>query len=283
LTRDKNIGVLATLLSMISIQGGASFAKFIFPLLGSTGTCALRVCLAAALLFGVNRPKIFALSGREWLYTALYGISLGCMNLLFYHAIRRIPLGIAVAVEFIGPLVFAMLQSRSLLDFVWAVIAGTGILLIVPWHNTGIDPIGLLFAMGAGLFWACYIFWGGKISRFMAGKDAVTLGMCIAGALALPFGIISGELGSLSPKLLVLGLGVAVFSSALPYSLEFMALKKLPAKTFSILLSLEPAVGALAGLAFLGEMLVMRQWAAIACVILASLGAAVCSPKERLN
>jgi inner membrane transporter RhtA len=115
----------------------------------------------------------------------------------------------------------------------------------------------------------------------MAGKDAVTLGMCIAGALVLPFGIVSGELGALSPKLLLLGLGVAVFSSALPYSLEFVALKKLPGKTFSILLSLEPAFGALAGLVFLGEILVLKQWAAIACVMLASLGAAVFSPKER--
>jgi inner membrane transporter RhtA len=143
--------------------------------------------------------------------------------------------------------------------------------------------MGILFALGAGAFWACYIFWGGKISRFMAGKDAVTLGMCVAGALVLPFGIISRELGSLSPKLLLLGLGVAVFSSALPYSLEFIALKKLPGKTFSILLSLEPAFGALAGLVFLREILVPKQWAAIACVMLASLGAAVFSPKERVN
>jgi inner membrane transporter RhtA len=283
LTRDKNIGVLATLLSIISVQDGASFAKFIFPLLGSTGTCALRVCLAAALLFGINRPRFLALSGREWLYSALYGISLGCMNLLYYQAIRRIPLGIAVSVEFIGPLLLALLQSRSLLDFAWAAIAGTGILLIVPWQNNGIDHIGILVALVAGIFWACYIFWGGKLSRFMAGKDAVTLGMCIAGALVLPFGIASGELGSLSPKLLLLGLGVAVFSSALPYSLEFVALKRLPAKTFSILLSLEPAFGALAGLVFLGEILVLKQWGAIACVVLASLGAAVFSPKERSN
>jgi inner membrane transporter RhtA len=279
LTKDKNIGVLAVLLSMISIQGGSAFAKFIFPLIGTTGACVLRICLAAILLFIINRPRIFSFSRREWLYGACYGLSLGCMNFLYYQAIRRIPIGIAVAVEFIGPMVFAMLLSRSLLDFVWVAVAGAGILLIVPWQNNGIDRVGMLFALCAGVFWACYIFLSEKISRFMVGKDAVTLGMCIAGVLILPVGIVSGELGPLNPTLLLLGLGVAVFSSALPYSLEFGALKRLPAKTFSILLSLEPAFGAFSGMVFLGEILLPKQWAAIACVMLASLGAAVFSTK----
>jgi inner membrane transporter RhtA len=175
-----------------------------------------------------------------------------------------------------------MILSKGLLDIVWAIIAGTGILLIVPWQNTGIDFIGILFAFAAGILWACYIFLGSKITRILSGRNAVTLGICIAAVVILPIGIFKGDLNALNPPLLLIGLGVAVFSSALPFSLDFFALKKLPAKTFSILLSLEPAVGALSGLLFLGEILTTKQWAAIGCVILASLGATVFSanPKQ---
>lgn len=268
---------------MISVQGGASIAKYLFPTLGPAGTSTLRIGLAGILLIIINRPNICLFKSREWLYSAGYGICLAFMNLLFYYAIQRIPIGLAVTVEFLGPLALALLTSKRLLDVVWALLAATGIALIVPWQNNGIDVIGLLFAFSAGILWAFYIVIGGKITRKMKGREAITVGMCIGAFLILPFGIFSHDLDALNFKLLLIGLCVAVFSSALPYSLDLLALRWLPSKTFSIIQSLQPAFGALSGLLFLGEMLTPNQWIAILCVVLASIGATTFARNKSLS
>lgn len=207
----------------------------------------------------------------------MYGIGLAAMNLIFYMAIQRIPLGLAVTVEFAGPLFLALALSRKLLDVVWALLACVGILLIVPWKSDHIDLVGLGLAFLAGVFWAVYIVMGGKVSKIMDGKDAVTTGMLFASLVIIPFTIWDGAVFNLTPAIFVKGLGVAILSSALPFSLEIMALKRLPAKTFSILMSLEPAFAALSGLVFLAEELTFLQWISIACVIAASIGTTVFS------
>lgn len=278
---NRRFSIAAVLASMLSVQGGASIAKCLFHMLGPAGAATLRIGLAGILLAIVNRPAIARFSRKEWLYSLFYGLSIGAMNLSFYYGIQRVPLGLGVTVEFIGPLSLAFITSRKITDFLWAVLAGIGIVLIVPWHNNGVDPLGLLFVFVAGVLWAVYIIAGGKITRRMRSSDAVTSGMCIATVFVLPFGVLSGDLLRLNWILLSLGLGVAVFSSALPFTLDLFALKKLPAKTFSILQSLQPAFGALSGLVFLGETLSVTQWTAIICVVLASLGTSVCSAARR--
>lgn len=244
----KNWAVPAVLLSMLSVQGGASIAKYLFPILGPAGTGTLRIGLAGILLAAVNRPQVHKFTRANWLFALAYGVSICFMNLLFYYGIRRIPLGLGVTVEFIGPLGLALLTSRKASDFLWALLAGAGIVLIVPWRGGSVDPVGLLFVFLAGLLWAAYIVTGGKITARMKSSDAVTTGMCIAFLFILPFGIFSGDLDALDLKLLLIGLGVGVFSSALPFSLDLFALKQVPAKTFSVLQSLQPAFGALSGL-----------------------------------
>ncbi|MDR0970242.1 MAG: DMT family transporter [Lentimicrobiaceae bacterium] len=271
--KTKNVAVSVALLSMISVQGGASIAKYLFPMLGPAGTSALRIGLAGILLAMINRPNIRLFKKHEWFYSAGYGICLAFMNLLFYYAIQRIPIGLAVTIEFLGPLSLALLTSKRLLDIVWVLLVAAGIALIAPWQHNGINPIGLLFAFSAGVLWAFYIVIGGKITRKMKGRDAITVGMCIGTFLILPFGVFSHDLDALNFKLLLIGLSVAVFSSALPYSLDLLALRRLPSKTFSILQSLQPVFGALSGLLFLGERLTPNQWIAILCIVLASIGA----------
>ena len=194
-------------------------------------------------------------------------MSIGGLNLTFYYGIQRIPLGIGVAVEFIGPLGVALFSSRRALDFLWAFLAAAGIMLIVPWNGSGCDITGLIFTAAAGLFWALYIITAGKIAGIMKTTDAVACGMCVATLLALPLSFASGDIFKLTPHLLLLGLGVAVFSSALPFTLDLRTMKKISPKTFSILQSLQPAFGALSGLIFLKEFLTMSQWIAIFLVI----------------
>ncbi|MCQ9636016.1 DMT family transporter [Chryseobacterium sp. WG14] len=275
--KKSNVAISATLLAIICVQGGASIAKQLFPAIGAIGTVSLRIVLSAVLLTLINRPKFLQFTKQKWKYCALYGIGLAAMNLIFYMAIQRIPLGLAVTVEFAGPLFLALALSRKLLDVVWALLACVGILLIVPWQSNHIDLTGLGLAFLAGMFWAGYIVMGGKVSKIMDGKDAVTTGMLFASLVIIPFTIWDGAVFNLTPTLFIKGLGVAILSSALPFSLEMMALKRLPAKTFSILMSLEPAFAAFSGLLFLSESLTFLQWISIACVIAASIGTTVFS------
>jgi inner membrane transporter RhtA len=259
---------------MSSIQIGAALAQHLFPAVGALGTTALRVGLAAMILMAIRRPSLKRLGRADWRALVLYGASLGLMNLCFYLALRTIPLGVAVAVEFTGPLVVAAALHRSRLDILWLVLAAGGLALLAPWGGQALDPAGLLWALGAGLFWGLYILFGQAAGRIGEGA-ASALGMAVAALVVIPFGVVSAGARLADPALLPLALSVAVLSSALPYSLEMFALTRLPRSTFGTLMSLEPAIGALAGFVLLGQQLSLRQGGAIAAIILASTGAAL--------
>jgi len=264
--------VPAVLLSIISVQAGAAIAKGIFPVLGAMSTSALRIVLSAFILLLVNRPSLRDLTGTQWKTVALYGLTLGAMNLIFYMAIARIPLALGVALEFIGPLVLALAGSKRMKDFLWVILAVAGIALIAPWGHNGLDLIGVLLALLAGVFWAAYILLGGRISKMMDGRKAVTIGMIFASLVVLPVAIGDGLIIHLKPWMLLSGFALALLSSAIPFSLEMYALRKIPSKTFSILMSLEPAVAAISGLIFLHEYLSFYEWIAVALIIIASAG-----------
>lgn len=263
------------LVAMISIQSGASLAKSLFPLVGAEGTTALRLVLGAIILSLIMQPWRARPSLGACRSLLGYGLALGGMNLLFYMSLQTIPLGIAVALEFTGPLTLALLSSRRLLDFVWVILAIFGLWLLLPTGATSsaLDPLGACLALGAGLCWALYIIVGQKAGA-KHGRHTVALGTWVAALLVLPIGLWQGGSNLFSVDLLPVALGVAVLSSALPYSLEMVALTRLPARTFSVLMSLEPAIAALSGLLFLSERLLWSQWLAIGAIILASAGAA---------
>ncbi|EIL98396.1 EamA family protein [Rhodanobacter denitrificans] len=263
------------LVSMVSYQCGASLAKHLFPLVGAQGATAYRLGLSALLLLLWRRPWRHA-GRRDWRVLWGYGLAMGAMNLVFYLSLRTIPLGIAVALEFTGPLALALFGSRRWLDFVWIALVVAGLALLLPLRGQlhALDPAGVMYALAAGAGWALYIVLGKKAGA-THGADAVTLGTSIGALLAIPFGIAHAGSALLSPALLPYALGVAVLSSALPYSLEMVALTRLPARTFSTLLSLEPAIAAVAGVALLGERLSLLQWLAIATIIVAAAGTAL--------
>ncbi|MFC6223521.1 DMT family transporter [Hymenobacter artigasi] len=265
--------VPAVLLSIVSVQGGAAIAKGLFPVLGPAGTTSLRVGISALVLLLVVRPQLGRLSGAQWRAVVPYGLALGLMNLLFYFALARIPLGLAVTLEFVGPLGLALAGSRRWADAVWALLAAAGIALIAPWHSQGIDLLGLAFALAAGGAWAVYIVLGQRTAAVLPGQQAVAIGMLFAALPVLPFGVASGSLLGLTPHLLLLGGLLALFSSVLPFSLEMQALRTLPTRTFSILMSLEPVAAAISGWLLLGERLLLGQWLAVGFIVVASLGA----------
>jgi inner membrane transporter RhtA len=270
--------VVSILLAVFSVQGGATIAKGLFPVVGAAGTTAIRIGLSALILLAVFRPPVRRFTPAQWRAVVPYGVSIGVMNLLFYQALVRIPLGLAVTLEFVGPLGVAIAGSRRALDGVWVVLAAIGIALIAPWQTGSagnIDPLGVAFALVTGGCWAAYIVLGGRLSRVLNEGVAVATGMSIATLTVLPFAIASGGLRSFAPRLYVAGVAVAVFSSALPFTFEMNALRALPGRTFSILMSLEPAVAALCGLVLLGEHLTSAQWTAVGLVIAASVGATV--------
>lgn len=268
--------VASILLAVFSVQGGATIAKGLFPAIGAAGTAAIRIGLSALILLVVFRPPVHRLTAAQWRAVVPYGVSIGVMNLIFYQALVRIPLGLAVTLEFVGPLGVAIVSSRRALDGVWVALAAIGIALITPWQaGSNIDPLGVTFALAAGGCWAGYIVLGGRVSRVLSGGVAVAAGMSIATLTVLPFAVAGGGLPSFVPRLYVAGIGLAVLSSALPFTLEMHALGALPGRTFSILMSLEPAVAALCGLVLLGEHLTTSQWLAVGLVIAASVGATV--------
>lgn len=267
----------AVLGAIVSVQGGAALAKGLFPVLGPLGTVGLRVGLSAIILLAAFRPPLRRLTAAQWRVIVPYGAVLGVMNLVFYSALARIPLGLAVTLEFVGPLGVAVFGSRRLVDGAWVVLAAAGIALIAPWTGGNVDPLGVLLALAAGACWAAYILLGGRVSRLIPGGAAVSAGMLIAAAVALPVAIASGGWAHLTAGRFAAGAGVALLSSAIPYTLEMIALKALPARTFGILMSLEPAVAALAGIVFLHEILSPSQWIAVALVIAASTGSTLTS------
>lgn len=271
----------AVLLAIISVQSGAAIAKTLFPALGAAATASLRIGISALILVLVYRPNLFKINPAQWKVVIPYGLSLGAMNLIFYLAIERIPIGLAVTLEFIGPLVVAVLGSKRLLDYIWIILAAAGIILIAPWSDNGVDLLGILFALLAGALWAAYIVLGGKVSKIMKGGEAVATGMLFATLLILPFGILGNGFQQLTPAYLYLGVALALLSSAIPFTLEMKALGQLPARTFSILMSLEPAAASLCGLLFLQEYLTSNEIIAVICVISASVGSTITSSYKK--
>ena len=269
--------MLALLGSLVSLAVGTSFAKSLFPALGAEGTTAYRIVFAMLMLMAVFRPW-----RRKWVWAdalplGLYGITLGVMNLLFYSSIKTIPFGVAIAIEFTGPLAVAVWTSKKASDWLWVTLAVVGLALLLPLPGgdaaTALDPMGVFFAFTAGICWALYIVFGQRVALRYGGM-ATPMGMLAAALVVAPIGVAHAGSALLNPQWLVAGLAVALLSSAIPYALEMFALNHLPKNTFSILLSLEPAVGALAGWLVLSESLTLFQGLAIAMVMAASMGTA---------
>jgi inner membrane transporter RhtA len=274
--------LLAVLGSVTALGIGTSFAKQLFPQVGSLGTSALRVGFSALLLLLLWRPWRWPLSGADAKSLLRYGAALGCMNLMFYQSLQTIPFGVAVAIEFSGPLAVAMWSSRKPIDFVWVALAvlGLGLLLPLGQDVTQLDPTGVAFALGAAVCWAAYIVFGKRLGHLHAGHS-VALGLSVAALTVVPFGVWHAGSALLDPHILLFGLGVAAVSSAIPISLEMVALKRLPQEAFGIMTSLEPAVAALLGLLMLGEHLSALQWLAIVLVMCAAAGSSVTASRGR--
>ena len=267
---------LAVLGSVTALGVGTSWAKqALFPVVGAQGTTAMRVGLSALLMLMLWRPWRWRLSRADAQAVVLYGAALGAMNLMFYLSLQTLPFGLAVAIEFAGPLAVAIWSSRRAVDFVWVALAIVGLALLLPLGLSGstLDPLGVLYAVGAAVFWALYIVFGKRAGHLHAGQS-VSLGLLVAALVVVPVGVAHAGAALLSPSVLLVGVAVAAISSALPISLEMMALKRLPKEAFGIMISMEPAVAALLALALLGERLDTVQWLAIGCIVAASMGSA---------
>ena len=261
------------LLGIVSVQVGAALAKQLFSAVGSFGTVALRLFFAAAVLTVWWRPSL-RMGRRAWGVVLGYGVILGVMNLCFYLSLERIPLGIAVTIEFLGPLAVALFGSRRWLDAFWAMLAAGGVALLMMGEGRGDhNVVGYLFALAAGTCWGLYILVSAALGRHTTEGNGLALGMVVAALVAVPFGVLDSGMALLQPWVLVAGLGVALLSSVLPYSVELEALRKMPPRLFGILMSLEPAMAALIGLVVLQESLRWSQWIAVLCVVAASAGA----------
>jgi inner membrane transporter RhtA len=266
--------LLALAASLISQNLGAAVAKSLFPVVGVEGMTALRVGLSALLLLAFWRPWRTPVARADIGNLLVYGAMLGGMNLCIYHAFGRIPIGIATAIEVTGPLAVVLAASRRALDVAWVALALVGLVLLLPLATDApLDPLGLLFAVGAAVSWAMYIVFGKRVSTLARGQ-AVSLGMLVAALGAVPIGLAHAGAAMRVPSTLLAGLGVALLSSAVPYSLEMAALRRMPRPLFGILVSATPAVGAACGAIVLGERLGALQWLAIACIIGASAGGA---------
>jgi len=267
------LSIALLLVAIISVYAGAALAKQLFPLIGAQGAVALRLGLGALILCALMRPWRARLSWSNAKWLLAYGLSIGSMNTLFYMAIQYIPLGIGVALEFLGPLGLALLYSRRLLDLLWVALAACGVWMLMPHTDGAIELKGVFLALGAGFCWALYIVFGQK-SGAQHGQHTVTLGMLFGALMVLPVGLHSAGTDLFALSILPIALGMAVLSAALPFSLEMYAMTRMPTRTFSILMSLEPVFGALVGLLLLHEVLSLTQWLAIATIVAASSGAA---------
>jgi len=272
------------LLGMLSFQFGSALAKQLFPVMGAQGATAMRLGLGALILWLLRQPWRRLRGRHDWASLWGYGLTLGVMNLCFYMALRTVPLGIAVALEFLGPLAIALFGSRRALDFLWVALVVAGLALLLPWQaqTQALDPVGVLYALGAAVGWATYILLGRRAGAAF-GNDAVALGSAIGALVVVPVGVMHAGAALFTVSMLPFAFGMAILSSALPYSLEMLALTRLPARTVGILVSVEPAMGALLGLAFLDEHLTTYQWLAIAAIIAASIGAVLGSRSKPVD
>ncbi|WP_370975473.1 threonine/homoserine exporter RhtA [Enterobacter roggenkampii] len=265
--------VAVILIAMLSIQSGASLAKSLFPLVGAPGVTALRIVLGTAILVVIFKPWRLRFKKEQRLPLLFYGLTLGAMNYLFYLSIQTIPLGIAVALEFTGPLAVALFSSRRPVDFIWVVLAVLGLWFLLPLGQSvsEIDLTGAALALGAGACWAVYILTGQRAGE-EHGPATVALGSLIAAIVFVPIGMAQATESIWQWSVMPIGLAVAILSTALPYSLEMIALTRLPTRIFGTLMSMEPALAAISGMVFLGETLTLTQTLALCSIIAASMG-----------
>jgi inner membrane transporter RhtA len=271
-SRASAVGLV--LAAACSVQGGAAVAKSLFATLGPPGVVFLRLLFGSIALWAIARPELRGRTHRDLRLVVALGIVLVSMNLTFWESLERLPLGVAVTVEFLGPLGIAVLGSRRPLDLVWVALAAGGVALLADSGGHTVSALGLVLAATAGFFWALYILLGVRVGRAFTGATGLAPAMALGAVLVAPWGIISAGHHLRDPQLVGAGVGVGLLSSALPWSLEIEAMRRLPSHVFGIVLSLEPAVAALAGFVFLHEHLRGRAWVAIVLVVAASAGAA---------
>lgn len=264
--------ILLLFLSMISIHSGAAIAKSLFAQVTPFGIVSLRLSLGALVLVLLTRPRWRHHTWREYRLLGLFGLATGVMNALLYHAIAYIPIGVAVTLEFVGPLGVALAHSRRGFDVLWVLLAAIGVVLLSPLGGLSLHPTGVLLALMAGSCWGAYIVLGARVSKTFPGNEGLAMSLVLGAIAIVPFGLAADGLKLLSPPILAVGLVVGILSSALPYSLEMTALRQLPIKVFGVLMSLEPAVASGIGLLILGEKLSLRIVVAIALVTMASTG-----------
>jgi inner membrane transporter RhtA len=269
----RSTGVGLVLLGVASAQVGAAFAVKLFDELGPAGAAFGRLGFAALILVAIWRPRVRGLPSGALRAAIAFGLALGAMNLCIYQAMDRIPLGVAVTFEFIGPLGVAVAGSRRALDLLWALLAAAGIVLLADYSGGSLDPTGVAFALAAGGLWAAYIVLSQRVGTLFGGGSGLAVAMVAGAVLVAPFGIAAAGGELLRPELLGALIAVALACSVLPYSFDLEALRRLPARVFGVLMSLEPAVAALAGLVVLGQDLAARDWLAIGFVVVASAGA----------
>ncbi|WP_405624511.1 MULTISPECIES: EamA family transporter [unclassified Streptomyces] len=257
----------------VSVQFGGALAVSLMPRAGALGVVTLRLLAAAVVLLVVCRPRLRGHSRSDWRTVIVFGLTMGAMNGLFYQAVARIPLGLAVTLEVLGPLALSVLASRRAVNAVWAGLALVGVFLLGGGGFSDLDLVGVAFALGAGAMWATYIIFSARTGRRFPQADGLALAMGVAALVMLPLGIAESGTRLTDPTTIALGSAVAILSSVLPYTLELLALRRLPASTFAIMMSLEPAIAATAGFLILGQSLSAVQAAAIALVIAASMGA----------
>ncbi len=270
--RPSPIGFL--LIAILSVQFGSALAKSLFDDIGPWGVVALRVSFSAVVLFTVWRPRFNSTVRAHLRLIMTYGLVMACMNCAFYAAIDRIPLGVAISLEFTGPLGLSVLKSQRWRDGLWAALAAVGILLLTPLSGSTLNLHGMLLALLAGFFWALYIILAAELGPALPGVEGLSWGLAVSTVLLLPIGLATARSNLLNPRVLLIGLGVALLSTAIPYACEIIALRSLPIKVFGVMLSLEPMVGVLAGFLVLGETLSARSLAACLLVSIAAAGAA---------
>lgn len=269
----RRLGVGLILLGEATTQSGAAIAAGLFPLIGPAGAVGLRLGFAALILLAVVRPSIGCLGARQWALVVAYGLSLAAMNTTYYEAVARIPLGAVVALELLGPLVLSVVWSRRPSSWLWALLALTGVVILDRGGFHGLNRMGVFFALLAGALWACYIVTARRSSTTLHGLDGLALAMVVGAVAAAPYAIVSGGRSLLAPRALLIGLGVALLSSTLPYAFEAIALRWMPGSAFAVLMSLEPVMAALAGALILGQPMNLWAGVAIGLVVVASAGA----------
>jgi len=276
--------VTLVLLAVVSVQFGGALAATLLPMVGVVGSVALRLTLATALLWAFVRPRVRGRSAADWGVVALFALALTSMNLAFYGSLTRLPIGVAVTIEFLGPLALAAVLSRRLHDAAAVLAALAGVVLIsegltTPWAE--LDLLGILLAATAGACWAAYIVLSRRTGARFEGLDGIAICMALGAVVTLPMGLLTAGSALWAPEALLRGLGIALLSSAVPYSLELLALRHLRSGTFGVLLSLEPAAAALAGLLVLGQVLTATQLVGMVLVVVASIAVLGRAPRRR--